>query len=56
MQWLNKILEKAWPYYDEAVCKQVKEQVEPLMNQYKPPGLIKKISFVKLTFGDDPFR
>ena len=24
--------------------------------QYKPPGLIKKIYFQKLTFGDDPFR
>lgn len=32
------------------------EQVEPLMMQYKPPGLIKKIYFQKLTFGDDPFR
>ena len=114
-QWLNRILEKAWPYYDEAICKMVKvrckpgtarvaqwgsgapssqhpvlrgwpvvvgaaacggspfccrrsrrllsrplacaqEQVEPLMMQYKPPGLIKKIYFQKLTFGDDPFR
>ena len=26
------------------------------MNQYKPPGLIKKIYFKKLTFGQDPFR
>ena len=26
------------------------------MNQYKPPGLIKKISFKTLTFGDAPFR
>ncbi|KAL4424271.1 hypothetical protein ABPG75_001572 [Micractinium tetrahymenae] len=56
MEWLNRILEKVWPYYDEAICKLVKEQVEPLMMQYKPPGLIKKIYFQKLTFGDDPFR
>lgn len=134
-QWLNRVLEKAWPYYDEAICKMVKvrlpafrlwwralveaahagvqdllarrmeaplpcarpsqavmhgllircyvaldicmvwharlfpptlpagpghpnlqEQVEPLMMQYKPPGLIKKIYFQKITFGDDPFR
>lgn len=34
----------------------LQEQVEPLMMQYKPPGLIKKIYFQKLTFGDDPFR
>ena len=26
------------------------------MDKYKPPGLIKKIYFQKLTFGDDPFR
>ena len=37
-----------------APCLQ--EQVEPLMMQYKPPGLIKRIYFQKLTFGDDPFR
>lgn len=23
-QWLNRVLEKVWPYYDEAVCKTVK--------------------------------
>lgn len=31
------------------------ETVEPLMEQYKPPGLIKKIYFKQLTFGDSPF-
>lgn len=56
MEWLNRILEKTWPYYDEAICKTIKEQVEPLMMKFKPPGLIKKIYFQKLTFGDDPFR
>ncbi|KAL4853134.1 Synaptotagmin-5 [Chlorella vulgaris] len=56
MEWLNRILEKAWPYYDSAICKAIKEQVEPLMMKFKPPGLIKKIYFQKLTFGDDPFR
>ncbi|PSC74351.1 synaptotagmin-5-like [Micractinium conductrix] len=56
MEWLNRILEKVWPYYDEAICATIKEQVEPLMMQYKPPGLIKRIYFQKLTFGDDPFR
>lgn len=34
----------------------LQEQAEPLMMLYKPPGLIKKIYFQKLTFGDDPFR
>ena len=26
------------------------------MDQYKPPGLIKKIYFSKLTFGESPIR
>lgn len=30
-------------------------QVEPLMDQYRPPG-ISRIYFKKLTFGDAPFR
>lgn len=27
MEWLNKILAKAWPYYDAAICEEVKAQV-----------------------------
>ena len=34
----------------------IKEAVEPMMEQYKPPGLIKRIYFSKLTFGDAPLR
>ena len=45
-----------WPYYDKAIGVAIKEAVEPMMEQYKPPGLIKKIYFSKLTFGDAPFR
>jgi len=55
MEWLNRILAKAWPYYDAAICEEVKRQVEPLMDQYRPP-FIKRIFFKKLTFGDAPFR
>ena len=36
--------------------KAVQETVEPLMEQYKPPGLIKKIYFKNLSFGDAPFK
>ena len=35
------------------VCQ---ETVEPLFAQYKPPGLIKKIYFKNLSFGDAPFK
>jgi hypothetical protein len=45
-----------WPYYDRGICKVVKDVVEPIMEQYKPPGVIKKIYFSEFTFGDAPFR
>ena len=50
------MLQGMWPYYDKAIGVAIKEAVEPMMEQYKPPGLIKKIYFSKLTFGDAPFR
>ena len=37
----------------DMVCQ---ETVEPLFAQYKPPGLIKKIYFKNLSFGDAPFK
>lgn len=55
MEWLNKIVEKSWPYYDAAICQEIKNQVEPVLDEYRP-SFIKKISFQKLTFGDAPFR
>jgi hypothetical protein len=55
-QWFNQLLEEMWPYYDKAIGKAIKEVVEPLMDEYKPPGLIKKIFFKNLTFGDAPMR
>lgn len=56
VDWLNSILRQTWPFYDPAVCAAVKESVEPLLDAYKPPGLIKKIYFRTLTFGDAPFK
>ena len=56
VQWLNRMLQGMWPYYDKAIGAAIKEAVEPMMEQYKPPGLIKKIYFAKLTFGDAPMR
>jgi len=56
MEWLNRLLEEMWPYYDRGICQVVKDTVEPIMEQYKPPGVIKKIYFSELTFGDAPFR
>lgn len=56
VKWLNRILTELWPYYDKAAAAMIKETVEPLMEQYKPPGLIKKIYFKNLSFGDAPFK
>ena len=55
MEWLNRIIAAAWPFYDAAICEEVKRQVEPMMDEYRPP-FIKKIYFKKLTFGDAPIR
>jgi len=52
--WLNKVLSKSWPYYDKAICNEIRLQVEPLLESYKPP-FIAKIGFKKLTFGESPF-
>eukprot|EP00877_Chromochloris_zofingiensis_P004904 jgi/Chrzof1/14414/Cz09g02020.t1 len=56
MEWLNKLLVELWPYFDRAVCQTVKDVVEPIMDAYRPVGLIQKIFFQELTFGDAPFR
>jgi len=54
-QWLNRLLTEVWPYYDRGICCMVKEVVEPIFDQFKPP-LFKKIFFQELTFGEAPVR
>ncbi|KAK9803778.1 hypothetical protein WJX73_005763 [Symbiochloris irregularis] len=56
VEWLNTMVNEAWPMYDRAICQMVKETVEPIMEQYKPPGLVKKIYFKTLTFGEAPIK
>ena len=55
-QWLNRLVTNMWPYYDKAAGQAIREAVEPILEQYKPPGLIKRIYFKTLTFGDAPLR
>jgi Ca2+-dependent lipid-binding protein len=55
-QWLNRLLVEVWPYYDRGVCHMVKDIVEPIMEMYRPPGIMKRIFFQELTFGEAPFR
>eukprot|EP00884_Botryococcus_braunii_P004597 jgi/Botrbrau1/14138/Bobra.182_3s0079.1 len=56
LEWFNRLLGELWPYYDKAIGKTIKEVVEPIMDEYKPPGLIKRIFFKNLTLGDAPMR
>lgn len=54
LQWANLAMQQMWNYYDRAIGQAIKETVEPIMDQYKPPGLVKSIFFKRITFGDAP--
>eukprot|EP00879_Flechtneria_rotunda_P017918 GHRR01018780.1.p1 GENE.GHRR01018780.1~~GHRR01018780.1.p1 ORF type:complete len:574 (+),score=155.68 GHRR01018780.1:228-1949(+) len=55
MEWLNRMLSEMWPYYDRGICTMIKDTLEPIMDQYRPP-VFKRIMFQELTFGEAPFR
>eukprot|EP01023_Acetabularia_acetabulum_P015956 TRINITY_DN17854_c0_g1_i2.p1 TRINITY_DN17854_c0_g1~~TRINITY_DN17854_c0_g1_i2.p1 ORF type:complete len:302 (-),score=42.56 TRINITY_DN17854_c0_g1_i2:852-1757(-) len=48
VEWMNTMLLKMWPFYDYAICQSIKEVVEPIMEDHKPPVIIKKIGFKKI--------
>jgi Ca2+-dependent lipid-binding protein len=50
MEWVNKLLRKMWPVLDEAAGKLVKEQVQPILDQY-PLGVIDRIILKTVQFG-----
>jgi len=50
VKWLNKHLSKLWPFVAEAATAVVKESVEPLLDDYRPPG-IKSLKFSKFSLG-----
>lgn len=50
VKWLNKQLTKLWPYVEEAARIIIKESVEPLLEDYRPPG-ITSLKFNKLSLG-----
>ncbi|XWS35707.1 hypothetical protein CRYUN_Cryun20dG0019600 [Craigia yunnanensis] len=39
VKWLNKQLSKLWPFVAEAASAVIKESVEPLLEEYRPPGI-----------------
>ncbi|XP_010053878.2 synaptotagmin-4 [Eucalyptus grandis] len=50
VKWLNKQLSKLWPFIAEAATVIIKESVEPLLEDYRPPG-ITSLKFSKLSLG-----
>ncbi|KAL9691482.1 hypothetical protein QQ045_011906 [Rhodiola kirilowii] len=53
VKWLNKLLCKLWPFIADAASMVIKESVEPLLEDYRPPG-ISSLKFSKLTLGTVP--
>ncbi|XP_072957592.1 calcium-dependent lipid-binding protein-like [Typha angustifolia] len=53
VKWLNKQLNKLWPFIAEAATMVVKDSVEPLLDDYRPPG-ISSIKFSKFFLGNVP--
>ncbi|CAI9101637.1 OLC1v1039007C1 [Oldenlandia corymbosa var. corymbosa] len=50
VKWLNKQLAKLWPFVADAAEAVIRESVEPLLEDYRPPG-ITSLKFSKLTLG-----
>ncbi|CAN6485186.1 unnamed protein product [Victoria cruziana] len=53
VKWLNKQISKMWPFVAEAASIVIKESVEPVLEQYRPPG-ISSLKFKKLFLGNVP--
>ncbi|KAK3035653.1 hypothetical protein RJ639_033181 [Escallonia herrerae] len=53
VKWLNKQLGKLWPFVADAATAVIKESVEPLLEEYRPPG-ITSLKFNKLSLGNVP--
>jgi hypothetical protein len=51
--WLNKTLVKLWPYVVEAAEELVKQQLEPMLKAYTPPG-ISSLTLDKFHLGKVP--
>ncbi|RYR61346.1 hypothetical protein Ahy_A04g018509 [Arachis hypogaea] len=50
VKWLNKQLSKLWPFVADAASMVIRESVEPILEQYRPPG-ISSLKFSKLSLG-----
>ncbi|CAN6313391.1 unnamed protein product [Urochloa humidicola] len=53
VKWLNKQLSKLWPFIEEAATMVIRDSVEPLLDDYRPPG-ISSMKFSRLSLGTVP--
>ncbi|PIA49797.1 hypothetical protein AQUCO_01300499v1 [Aquilegia coerulea] len=51
VKWMNKQLSKLWPFIADAATIIIRESVEPLLEEYRPPG-ITSLKFSKLSLGN----
>ncbi|PNX83126.1 plant synaptotagmin [Trifolium pratense] len=50
LTWLNSLLDKIWPFVDEAASELIKNNVEPILEQYRPL-ILSSLTFSTLTLG-----
>ncbi|XP_020212837.1 synaptotagmin-4 [Cajanus cajan] len=50
LNWFNSLLNKIWPYVNEAASELIKSNVEPILEEYKPV-ILSSLTFSKLTLG-----
>ncbi|XAR70997.1 hypothetical protein NMG60_11028066 [Bertholletia excelsa] len=50
LTWLNKQLDKIWPYVNEAASELIRDSAEPILEQYRPI-ILSSLKFSKLTLG-----
>lgn len=55
VEWLNKFVERLWPFVNRSICALVRSQVEPLLEEHRPSAL-RRIHFEKLDLGPEPIR
>ncbi|CAI0415188.1 unnamed protein product [Linum tenue] len=50
LNWLNHQLDKIWPYVDAAASELIRNNVEPILEEYRP-AILSSLKFSKLTLG-----
>ncbi|XP_028249191.1 extended synaptotagmin-3 isoform X2 [Parambassis ranga] len=54
VQWLNKVLEQAWPFFGMYMEKLLRNHIQPIIRQTN--GALKMFTFTKIHFGHKPLQ